>query len=340
MKKLYAILILLLFQGLIWGAEIIPLTELISPDSITVDKGQVYITDRANILIYSIKDFKLKKKFGRAGEGPKEFKVHPGAVKKLDVTVTPGYLLVNSQGRISYFSKSGEYIKERNIGFRSTLKPVGKNFVGYSQDTGADKTLYLTINLYGPDIKFVKEIYRKEYYVQPTKKFNRISLGMGNKGRAVYDVHGDRIFVQGEKDDIHVFDKEGRKQLVINLDYKKMQMSESHKKTIMADLHTLFTGDFMRNLIKKSGYFPEYFPARAFVVADNKIYIPTYKKKAGKNEFVVYDTAGKLLAKTFLPFKDQTLLMPYPWTVSSSKVYQLFDNEESEEWELHVSEIN
>ena len=95
-----------------------------------------------------------------------------------------------------------------------------------------------------------------------------------------------------------------------------------------------------RNLIKKSGYFPEYFPARAFVVADSKIYIPTYKKKAGKNEFVVYDTNGKLLKKVFLPFKDQTLLMPYPWTVSSSKVYQLFDNEESEEWELLVTGIN
>ncbi|MGD2088646.1 MAG: hypothetical protein PVH61_20885 [Candidatus Aminicenantes bacterium] len=48
--------------------EVVPLPDLINPDGIQADRHQLYITERHSIYIYSLKDFKLTKKFGKSGE--------------------------------------------------------------------------------------------------------------------------------------------------------------------------------------------------------------------------------------------------------------------------------
>lgn len=337
-KTLILVVILLVFPLTGFSAKIVPLSDLVNPDSILIDEGHIYITDGGNIYIYDT-DFALKKKFGKRGEGPGEFKINPAGVIKLQVYLQPDHLFINSLGRVSSFTKDGIYKNQIDVNSGKNFQPVGTGFAGYSQNKRIKNTLYVSVNIYDSGFQTVKEIFSREYYVQTHTDFNLIRLGCGNKGRAHYLVYENQVFIEGEKDMIHVFDEKGNKKYDIHLDYEKLKISPKHREAILDDLYTLFTSPLMRRLIKEKGIFPTYFPARFFHIADGKIYIPTYKKKAGKNEFVIYTTKGKFLKKIFLPLKDRTLLLPYPYAVKDSTFYQLFDNEDSESWDVHIAGI-
>jgi hypothetical protein len=337
-RKLSLLVLLVIFPLVAFSSKIVPLTKLIKPDSIVIDNQQIYITDAENVYIYS-KDFTLKKKFGKSGEGPGEFKINPAGVIKLQIYVQPDHLVINNLGRVSFFTKDGIFKNQINVTSGNNFQPVGKGFVGYTGTKRIQNTLYLSINTYNSNFDKIKEIYSREYYVQTHRDFNLIKLGCGNKGRAYYISYDNKIFIEGENDVIHVFDENGNKEYDIHLDYEKLKISKSHKEEILKDIYVLYTGPTMRTLIKEKGKFPTYFPARFFDIADGKIYIPTYKKEAGKNEFVIYDIKGKLLKKVFLPFKDQTLLLPYPYSINDNTFYQLVDNEDTENWEVHITGI-
>lgn len=77
MRKITLLLLVTFMSSLILAARIIPLQEILKPVTINLDKDQVYITEGASIYIYSSIDFKFIKKFGQAGEGPREFKLIP-----------------------------------------------------------------------------------------------------------------------------------------------------------------------------------------------------------------------------------------------------------------------
>jgi hypothetical protein len=325
------ILLLFCLSSFQLAAELVSLPGLINPDSIMVDDHHIYITDRATIYIFSVVDFKLKTKFGKKGEGPKEFK------NNLLVDIQPDTIMVNSNRRVSFFTKDGKYLKEVQIrSYSANFKQIGHHYVGYSISRKT-KIWYLTIILYDAAFHKLKEIFRKEFYVQPNKKFNLVKLGCGYARLAVYMVYTEKIFVEGDENVIHVFNKEGNEQYVIKLNYDRLKVSEKHKEEIRKDLDILYKGPFMQTLIKKNGYFPEYFTARIFKIADKKIFIPTYKKQNGKNEFIILDLKGNVQKKIYLPFKDRSFLLAYPYAIGGNRLYQLFDNDETGEWEMHIT---
>ncbi|NIM14400.1 MAG: hypothetical protein GTO45_20395 [Candidatus Aminicenantes bacterium] len=337
-RIIISILLLFCLSSFQLGAQVVPLPGLINPDSIMVDNHHIYITDREAIYIFSVVDFKLKTKFGKKGEGPKEFKINPTTVTKLLVDIQPhtDTIMVNSNNKVSFLTKDGKYLKEVQISSAGNLKQIGDHYVGYSISRKT-KIWYLAINLYDSTFHKLKEIFRTEYYIQPNKKFNLVKLGCGNARLAVYTVYNEKIFVEGVENVIHVFNKEGNDQYVIKLNYDRLKVSEKHKEEIRKDLDILYKGPIMQALIKKKGYFPEYFTARAFKIADNKIFIPTYKKQNGKNEFIILDLKGNIKKKIYLPFKDRTLLLAYPYAIGGNRLYQLFENDETGEWELHIT---
>jgi excinuclease ABC A subunit len=337
MKRIISnMLFLFCLTGFHMAVQVVPLPGLINPDSITVDNHYIYITDGEIIYIFSMDDFKLKTKFGKEGEGPKEFKINPAGIAKLQIDIQPDTIIVNSNSRVSFFTKDGKYLKEVQINSGNNFKQIGNHYVGYSTSREG-KIIFLTINLYDSTFNKSKEIFRKEYYVQGNKKFNLVKLGCGNARRAVYTVYNEKIFVEGDENVIHVFNKKGDEEYVIKLDYDRLKVTEKHKKEILEDLYAIYIGPTMQELIKEKGYFPEYFTARIFKIADNKIFIPTYKKQNGKNEFIVLDLKGNVQKKIYLPFKDRTLLLAYPYAIRGNKLYQLFDNDETGGWELHIT---
>ncbi|MCP4213127.1 MAG: hypothetical protein GY765_00655 [bacterium] len=75
-------LLLLLFAGALsaagkaYATKTVPMPELMNPGNIFVDNTQLYIVERATVIIYKKKDLTLVKKFGKEGEGPAEFKTN------------------------------------------------------------------------------------------------------------------------------------------------------------------------------------------------------------------------------------------------------------------------
>ena len=74
MRSILILVFLILLITPVLFAEEVTLLEIFNPSSIKVDDQNIYIAQGENIFIYSAKDFKLIKKFGRLGEGPQEFK--------------------------------------------------------------------------------------------------------------------------------------------------------------------------------------------------------------------------------------------------------------------------
>jgi hypothetical protein len=135
LKKIFLLillLLLLLFAGSVHAQKIVPLPGLGKPDSLTIDDQQLYITGQGTIAVYSLEDFKLKKKFGRQGEGPGEFRILPFDRICLRISLSHDTILVNSVSRLSFFTKKGDFIKQmfsqRPIQY---FKPLEDKMVGY-----------------------------------------------------------------------------------------------------------------------------------------------------------------------------------------------------------------
>ena len=304
MKKvtftLFFLLPLLVAKGFVFPAAVVPLSDLFNPDSITVDDRQIYITAFPTIYIYSLQDFKLKKKFGRQGEGPQEFN------RFALLTIHGDYLVVSDRNKVLYFTKDGDYIKE--IKARSIMhwgvRPIGNRFVGKSRFQESN-IHFDTANIYDANLEKIKTIFMTKFFFQEEasgKKCDAIEV----RGLQ-FQVFADKVFFKRGKDFIiDVFDPTGKMLYTIQHEYEKIKISEADK----ARYHDYFktTRPWKRmydSLIKKEIYFPDFFPAiQIFIVADGKIYVLTYKKEKEKSEFVILDLNGKLLKTVFLPFNQ------------------------------------
>jgi hypothetical protein len=70
-----------------------------------------------------------------------------------------------------------------------------------------------------------------------------------------------------------------------------------------------------------------------------KLYVMTWRRKNQQNEFFIFDENLKLIRKSFLPLAYRNAILPAPFAIRNNKLYQLVENEDTEEWELHISEI-
>jgi hypothetical protein len=300
-----------------------------------IEGNRLYITQGHQIFIYSLEDFKLIKQFGKLGEGPGEFMVNPNANEgSVWVYVEPDYILVNSVDKVSYFTLDGEFKKERRCPY-GEYQPMGDKFVayGYIQE---DQVNYLTINIYNSDFHKIKELYRQRQMFQEGKKINPFnSIGPLNY---VYD---KKIFIKGETGAIHVFNITGEKLFDIEYDFEELPVTNAFKKEIDQWYKTNPTTKQYYEIIKQRLEFPPVFPKiRWFNIATGKIYVLTYKKKDGKSEFYEFDLTGKFLNRYMLPLSEKGGLVFNAYTICNGKIYQLVENENTEKWELHLTEIN
>jgi hypothetical protein len=83
MRKFLLFFMVLLLITAAHGKKIAQLVELSRPQLMEVENDKLFVTEGVNIYIYSLKNFSLIKKFGKDGEGPREFKINPFGGKKL-----------------------------------------------------------------------------------------------------------------------------------------------------------------------------------------------------------------------------------------------------------------
>ena len=155
--------ILVLSNLLLPVTRVIPMPGLVYPDELQVFGNRMYIGEFPFVYIYSIGDFKLLKKIGRKGEGPREF------TQYCIPFVAKNRLIVSSQGKVTFFTTEGDYISEQKVNVPGgSFKPVGAFYGVYAYAT-KDGVDYRAIDVYNAAFKKVKELYRYRLWLQPPK---------------------------------------------------------------------------------------------------------------------------------------------------------------------------
>lgn len=331
MRKIsYAMIIIFMGGGLfLFPERLATLPEIMKPASISVDNNQLYIVEKSTIYLYSTKDFKLVKQFGRKGEGPGEFKNIPM------LKVFPDYLLINSYGKFMYFSRNGEFLREKKTPgmFILWVFPVGENFVGMELKINRESKKNLTgITIFDKDLKKIKVIAESD----------RRRRGISGKFEMEiirdsfrYEVCGENVYVGDTKKGffIEVFNSKGNKLFKIKKEYEKLEVTDEYKNNFIKSMKESPFFNQVKDNVKFTSR--KYFPAfRNFRINNGKIYVFTYKKKDKdkKKEVIVMDLKGSILKKTFLP--DGVIS-----SINNDRFYYLKEDEEEEEWELFVESI-
>jgi hypothetical protein len=336
-KKVTVVAAIILFTLNIFAAKIGDVPGVEKPTMITVDGGHLFIVESSTVGIYNLKDLKLIKKFGKQGEGPQEFKTNPR--RGIVLNVQPDYLMVDSIGKISYFSRDGKFQREvKTMGQIGLFNPLGEKYAGYSVTADEKRVLHVAVNVYDKDLKKGKEIYRFLHPFQPGKTIDPIRINR----TPILMTCGNEIFVDGEGGIIHVFKENGEKvREITSKSFKKIKLSTQYIDRHVKFLKTDYRYKRVYERDKERIKFPEYFPIiRSYFIAKKKIYVLTYKKEGDKNELYVFDTMGKELKRTMVPFHEMSPIEIYPFDVSNNTFYQLLESEDGEgEWELHATRL-
>ena len=340
MKSFCTFMILILILAPVYSKQIYLLPEVVKPFRINVDENHVFIGDGAIIYVYSKKDAKLLHKFGKAGEGPREFRLFPEFSPELDIQKNG--ILVNSLGKISLFSKTGDFKWEKKSpGY--VLEHFNRlwndKIVGQRVERDAD-TRYLVVKFYSKDFGQEREIYRHTYYLQ-RGKHNPIQRGLYISNFYIYD---GQVFVGGAIDSgtIHVYDQNGKRVREIKPPFDNVPFTEKDKQ---GWIDSYMSNDEYKQLYerrKKWFDYPEYFPLfQNFIVTDNRIYLQTYKRneKQSTNEVFIVDLTGKLIKRVWVPLVEFWDFSPNPYAIKSGNIFQVVENDNTEEWELHVIQI-
>jgi hypothetical protein len=333
--KPFILAVMLLLSSLFLTAEkILTFSELVNPHKIIVEGDDIIIEEFPKIYVYSINDFKLKHSFGKEGEGPGEFLKRSGYAR-LNITVKKNFIFVESNGRLTFFSRKGEYIRQLNSAAAGYLfKPLPNGKLVALKDVAAANTLYKTLNLFNAEnLKLEKQFYQVKHGTQPGK-----SIILFDKVLRAY-VDDKYIYVVGGFDFIiDVFDLEGNPVLKIQKkDYEPLKISEEDKKETHAYLKIALSS-YPR--IKDRLKFPENFLAlRNIVIDDHLLYVTTYLRNDDGLECFVFNHKGKFLKKTFLPLVKENIFREYPYDIYKGKIYQLVEKDSEEGWDLHISNI-
>lgn len=319
-----------------FGEKLASLPDILKPFHLSVDDQRFYVTEDTTIFIFSLKDFTLEKKFGKMGEGPREFKRTPGGSMVMTFPQSDS-LVINSMGKVSFFTKEGNFIKElKSPAGGQTMnmyQPIGKNFAGFGLKMGENQSMDLALNIYDAQLKKIKEIYHRPFFQKGRMTFPLVP--------PVFYISDNKIITAGQEGfAINIFDTDGNKITTITREYKRFEVTEEYEKGVhdsyKTNPDTKQFYEFFKNMIK----FSDLFPAIQFFFVDNqKVYIQTYLKKDETYEFFIYDFKGKFLKRLFLPIAYLDVLRPCPTYIKDNKLYQVIENEEEEVWELHAHTI-
>lgn len=311
--------------------------DLEEPTAVVIDGNQLFITDGVTIYIYSLEDFKLQKKFGKSGPGAQEFKPYEYPNPPIYFNVFPDRIMVESLGRISYFSRRGSFldiIKPRDY-FMQAI-PVGENFAAYRY-TLRNNTWYMCLDLYNSRFEISKQLLRLKHNYQRGERNKHLTRTW------TYCSYGNQLFIAFKKDFIiDVFDRRGEKLYSINKEYEKVKVTKAYIKSRFED-----TREILRHRPEAYGYFerlalfPDYFPAISHLcVDDGVLYVRTWRKEKENTEFYLFDMTGKFIKKIFLPLAQKNAAVYYPSTFHKKKLYQLVKDQGRNIWELQESIVD
>jgi len=353
MKALLSTFLVLIFTTFTFPVESLGVLEgVLKPSVIDIQKDRLFVMDIDQVRIYSIKDLSLLKSFGKRGEGPGEYKVHPDI--PLSLKASDDFLVVESIDKLSFFSPDGNYLKEVKIPpMLLRVTQIGKNFIGRRLVQPPDGSLSSSaIKICDHDFNEIRELHKQKYLRQGN--YPNFHWVMGRE-ILFYQVADNKIFV--EKSDkgflIDVYDFDGNKLYEIKKEYKKIPITSQDKKDMIRDMEM---DPETQALLKKYGFkwnefsrnFKYEFPAhrppiKSMEIDNNKIYITTFRTEGNKYENIVMDLKGNVLKTAFIEPSAKEWIMALLLgikleTIHNDKIYYIQENED-EEWELLAREI-
>ncbi|MCP4216283.1 MAG: hypothetical protein GY765_16665 [bacterium] len=350
MKKLVLFLSFMLIVSLVQARKIGVLNEVLKPDAIEVSGDRLYVVGGSTFYVYSLKNLEFISKFGRKGAGPGELLefAYPNNITLLDDKI-----LVEGFTKIAFFSKDFKLLKEiKKKGWMFKVIPVGKNFAAIRVLPGSrpDSGL-LSLSLLDAEFNPVKELHKQEI----SDKDDAFSMANDTIHFVVYR---DKIYVEASNNGfvVNVFDSKGTKELEIkkNLDVRKSitgkdkeALFENLKNDRMISMVATKVGGWENFRKRMTLMYPDAFPLiKNIVVGNGKIYVSTNYTRGSKEKYVIMDMKGKIVSTVFLPIPGMSTFSARAlgadnrfYSISNNKYYHLAENDTTEDWELHVTEI-
>lgn len=321
-----------------------PVAFSMKPDHIRVDHDYIYIVEPYSLLIYSRKNFKLVKMFGNKGEGPGQFRETVG-VDRLSIKLFPDYVFVGSLQKSTYLTREGDLKKE----IRLTEFTLSDHFPFYDRLLGCkykikkeERAVGISYRVFGifetggSLDKEICDIREPNFYEE-----NGFINDMCTK-RQQMDTCGDRIYISGRKGFvIDIYDKNGTflKSLEHNATGRKL--TEKEKEEVYNVYEVFFrhlSGGRYWPRAQRLMQIPDQFSAfHSFLIADEKIYVQTYKNEADDNaDIYVFHPDGNLLEKISFPFIWEDICKPHVFTIKDNTLFQVVPNEETQANELRI----
>ncbi len=332
MKKALFIIIFILVGLSLNGTMLATLDELSKPNMLSVEGNNILITEGTSIYIYSLSDYKLVSKFGKDGEGPKEFKVSRFG-PPLIAYFLDDKLCVSSNGKLSFFTLKGEFISEMRIPPFAVAVPFLNKFIATGSATMDNKKTVLCVNLYDSKMKKLKLLYKSDMEVGPNASFSYpiTSFSYQPYQNYLYLVRGTSGFV------IDVYDQNGKVIRTIKKEEPRISVDKLFRDKTVESFKTNPNfkqfWEFFKTRIKFKEYYP---PIQGIRVADDLIYVFTYKTKGNGTECIILDLNGKEIKRLFLPLPRLYGMDYMPkFDFNNRQFYYLKENDDDEVWELY-----
>ncbi len=316
------------FTGMLWAEKIAEFPELLAPRSMAIKGDRLFVSEKEDVSLYSIKRGRLLKTLARRGEGPGEF------MRRANLNVFSRGVVAQSLGKLLLFDWDGQLIEEKRHRMYDLFhRPAGANYVTFAmvidEKNGIGK---FVVRIKDGAFKTKKDLGEMVYYdakkaTTPSGRIIRNAVGH----RLAYDVFENIVVVGNTANGFYleVFDPGGRRLHEIKRSYSPVKYTGADQK------------EYMDSLSKEEKaslkiVFPEHYPAyRSIYLGAGKLYVFTYKKKGGKGEVLVMDVKGNLLKTVYVTVIESG------WfgTVAEGKYYFFKDNPETETWELHAERL-
>jgi hypothetical protein len=344
MMILSLLLLLIVFPG--FAVKLAVLPELNLPSYIDIRDDEVYVLDEPVVKVYSLKDCRLLRQFGKKGNGPGE--LMPNDEIPMQMQLVNGQVFLNSQTKFIHYSYAGEVLKEKATHFMCMqIIPLRTNYCISRVNFNQKIEIFFHIMLYDRDLNPLKTIYTSS----PTSTIR-------SHGKAIIPSNftymklapsGKRLYVfSGRQEDFRVlvFDLDGNPLKPIKMDYQCPKWTDAFKQEFIDWFKTFPRFRAMggnEDLIKQYIEFPVYLPAiRDILPGENLLYVQTYKKKANDAEFFVFDENAQLIKQVFLPDESRYKVKMNPdvtFTIKNNRYYYLVENPDNGDWELHMIPI-
>jgi hypothetical protein len=315
------------------GEPSIRIAGLGRPVGLEMDSHQLYILENARVHIYSLEDFTKITDFGRKGMGPGEFVTYPHVHITLDCT--GDQLIVGSVRKVSFFSKGGRFIREvkaRNLALKLIVldsTPENEQYLGWSQRIYQGSN-YNIIAIFDRMLNIVQEVYRqRDPYQGPGRGYDMLTPTFS------FEVVQDKIILPGPDDaSVCVFDRNMHQLHRLRVKLDPLPVTEGFKKKM---INFLKTNPETREVFPrlKPIRFPGYFPViKEFFADHGRIYVLTWNRIQNRNEFFIYRMDGEFIERLMVPMQYESELTIYPTLVKEGFLYQLVEDDESQEWVL------